>query len=436
LLSTVLQSKIFVGPIPILALGLLFGFMPIAAYAAPILVCVLAFIFGLMYLERRAVLLGGAVIQYCAVQYFYLQYHGSMPLWDFDLIKVYFVLSIIAVPLAAMVLAKSFKFERFEIGFFGGLFLATGLLTYQYFYQHQCRAVGFTFNPLVPPFVLIPILSYILARRAHEKRISYVDLVVIICGVLVAGLFPGGRMGLYSIVLMLFVIGLFCMFKSTWRSLVIVCGGLLIGITLTVIIDGQSGCNFLGRISSQVRIASDLRDSLEAQVDVTPIAGTVTSGQELETLDIIAVAPEEPDTTIADVAMDVMQRSESSSADRWFMWSNAVERISKYRIEWLTGVGWFNEGSVVNVGLQSNFKHSHNQFLSWLLWGGLPSLLSAALLFGVLPLRAFRHFPSAVFVMASGLGFMTNSLMLSGHAVAPFIMIILLVGTLEVNRQS
>lgn len=435
-----LGSKLFDGRALVLTLGILFGLMPVTAYAAPIIVSVLVLLFGSRYVDRRAVWLGLAVIQYCAVQYFYLQYHGSMPLWDFDLIKVYFVLSLISVPFSAVILSKSFEFKKFEDGYFLGLFVSAGILSYQYFFQNQCRAVGFTFNPLVPPFVLIPLLGYILARRVSEGRSSGLDAVLITLGIMIAGLFPGGRMGLYSISLVLVVIGLFTIVKLYWRRAVLIWGALAFGVFATITIDGNSGCNFLGRISAQFRIATDLSESLqspsnaalvEPKVEVERLADDVIEGALDDVTAPVNVASEDPELDASDIAMEVMHRSESSSAQRWFMWTNAVSRIAAYRVEWVTGIGWVNEAFVVNRGFNMSFKHAHNQILSWLLWGGLPSLLSAALLFGVLPLRAFRHFPSAVFVFASGLGFLTNSLMLSGHAVSGFVLSVLLVLTVE-----
>jgi hypothetical protein len=421
-------------------LGACFGLMPVTAYSAPLIVVLMSLFLGVPNITRRSFILGFFVIQYCLVQYFYLQYHGSSPVWDFDLIKVYAVLSVAAVPFAALVGSHLLDLKKFEVGYFWGIGAAAAVLGYQYFFEHQCRAVGFTSNPLIPPFILIPLLGYILARRVSEGRSSGMDFGVIVLGIMIAGLFPGGRMGFYSISLVLVVMGLFTIVKLNWRRAVLIWGALAFGVFATIAIDGNSRCNFLGRISSQFRIATDLNESLqspsnaallEPKVEVERLAGDVIEGKLDDVTAPVSVVSDDPELDASDIAMEVMHRSEHSSAQRWFMWTNAVSRIAAYRVEWLTGIGWINEASVVNRGFNMSYKHAHNQILSWLLWGGLPSLLSAVLLFGVLPLRAFRHFPSTVFVFASGLGFLTNSLMLSGQAVSGFVLSVLLVLTVE-----
>lgn len=428
-----------------LVLGMCFGLMPVTAYAAPLIVVLMSLVFGVPHITRKSLIFGFFVIQYCIVQYFFLQYHGSSPIWDFDLIKVYAVLSVAAVPFSGLVGSHLMDLKKFEVGYFCGIVAAAAVLGYQYFYEHQCRAVGFTSNPLIPPFILIPLLGYIMARRVSEGRSSGLDLVSLVLGMFMAGLFPGGRMGLYSVTFIFIIFSIRSVVKLDWRRAAFTWGAITFGLVSLVVIDGHTGCNFLGRLSAQFRIAETFVERLdqsavpvfvEPRVEVFPIPDKNDSAVNEDSSTNLVLGSVPSEASFVDLTTQIMQGAERSSRLRWLMWENAFSRLAQFRIEWLTGIGRAGEVEVVDLGRGLRFKHVHNQFLSWLLWGGLPSMLSAILLFGWLPVRALSHFPSAVFVIAIGLGFMTNSLMLSGQAVSACLLVSIFINTLKLRGQN
>lgn len=117
------------------------------------------------------------------------------------------------------------------------------------------------------------------------------------------------------------------------------------------------------------------------------------------------------------------------------MWTNSVEHLKNFRFEWILGVGRAGEKQIANEFTNTSYSHVHNQYLSWILEGGITGIVSAFLLFGALPFVAFRSFPVFIFMFAIASGFLTNSLMLSGEASSQLVLIVMLVQVLEWRRM-
>lgn len=361
-------------------LGILVGLLPVTSYASPIAIAVIAMTFGWRLVPRRELLAAFAVSQYCLIQYIMILVHDDRAPFELELQRVYLIFIGLPFPIVLLLNSPAFDAASFRkwlpIGLMGsmcllGLDFAVSQLT-----GNECRVSVAAFNPLAPPFLLVPLVLYSTFDGISRRSETKLDFLILTGVVLTIGAFGGARMAFYTSLFVSGVLTLYVFATGRRRISVKILGSLAVGVALVAIIDILSGCNFLLRIGSQV--------------------DTFTSGQ----------------------------TKDSSMAIRLIAWQNAIRHISGYGPEWLYGLGMPAELQVASEA-NAPLRHSHNQFLSWLIWSGLPGLLSGIALFGALPLLALRSLPLAAFIMAIGCGFLTDSLLKSPEVLASLSIIIL-----------
>lgn len=422
-------------------LGFLLGVMPVLKYGVPLILLPLSTVWMVKNSATPIVKLGFFGIQYCLFQVFLIVWHSytagdTFNLSEQNLLITYVATALLVVPFANLVYSK---FDQLNVGIHVGIWGSISVFAVEYFYYGHCRAEGFSSNPLIPPFVLVPLFGYFTGKRLIDGRAGILDFLTSICLVVAVSAFGGNRMAFYILILSYFLAIIYKVYaRDLFKSILIFCS-LLIGVVLSIFIDSYSGCNFWDRIqnqtaiiSSDVNILADVAKTIPdegvkpAEIPLVNPQGSSVPLTEIEG----AIVPPSLPTEIVE-----MPETEHSTLQRLVMWTNSVEHLKDFRFEWILGVGRAGEKQIANEFTNTSYSHVHNQYLSWILEGGIIGVLSAFLLFGALPFVAFRSFPVFIFMFAIASGFLTNSLMLSGEASSQLVLIVVLVQVLEWRRM-
>lgn len=391
-------------------LGVLFGISPVTSYFAPILIVALSVGFSYKKVDWSAILSSFFVMQYCIVHLFLALFHDDFPFRQ-DYLNV---LAIIAV--SAPFVVTTLRSERLskicvERGIFAGFSIAFGLLAYQYFIIGECRVSGLTFNPLLPPFLWVPLTFALLAFRLVARRTNAYDFVGLISTIVAVGAFMGARSAFYvSIVLSLALILMAAALKLR-RGFVSLAAALALSLAAVYAIDR---CGMSQRIDIQLRMLDIcLWTTCDAQVHSD--AGGI---------DLIGAGSKLQKPPVgSDYAIAGKAPQDSSVETRWHMWGEGLNALQAFGVEWLVGVGFSGEMEIITTG----YQHVHNQFLSWLISTGLVGFLSAFLLFFGLIAKIKREKRVLIYLAAVGGGLFTDSLMRVPDGLALFLLILIFV---------
>ena len=222
------------------------------------------------------------------------------------------------------------------------------------------RAYGLMFNPLLPPAVFLPLTVLLFARWEQappwQKYLAYGVLLAVIVTV---GAVNGARIAFYSGLITALVLTLWVLWQDTSR--IFAMGALaIVGLSVFGIkaYDGLSGGRQADRFT-------------EASSDISILIERALVG----------------DVRLRGSVAEVQKTGISYSASaRLALWNGALQGFGGR--PWF-GYGQSQEKSVINTVAQTRQPHAHNQYLSWLIWGGLPALISG-LIFLAAPLLHTR----------------------------------------------
>jgi hypothetical protein len=140
-------------------------------------------------------------------------------------------------------------------------------------------------------------------------------------------------------------------------------------------------------------LALDIRSGCEFAERLVAVFSTFQRGEEAETLAVKTFADkfegteeeaqitEAPGDATASTKLDRDARLVGAVYIRPLLWAQALERIREAP---LLGYGMLNEPALIN----GDFPHYHEQYLSWLIWGG-PLMLISGLVMLFAPLVTF-----------------------------------------------
>ena len=188
-------------------LGFLLGLMPVLKYGIPLILIPFSILWMIKNSETPVVRLGLFGVQYCLLQVFLIIWHShssgnALNLGEQNLLIIYATTALLVVPFAGFVYAK---FGQVNVGIYVGIWLSISVLAIDYFYIGKCRAVGFSSNPLIPPFILIPLFGYFAAKRLVDGRSGVVDFLITICLVAAVSALGGNRMAFYILIISHFI---------------------------------------------------------------------------------------------------------------------------------------------------------------------------------------------------------------------------------------
>jgi ABC-type multidrug transport system fused ATPase/permease subunit len=213
---------------------------------------------------------------------------------------------------------------------------------------------------------------------------------MIVLVLIMIGAYMGARMSLYALLFILFMLFIISIIQKKFKDAAKISGFTICGIILIFIIDTQSNCGVVARVTQQIHnythvleTITESKESIQNQEEDNNIAETTKEN----TSDITNQVSKPRHTEVMD-----------AGGSRVELWKIAFDKISKK--PWL-GYGYAAEAKMINGQIaETSLTHFHNQFLSWLIWGGILGFISGVAML-ISPLFIFRSKLSGL-VFATG----------------------------------
>ena len=234
-----------------------------------------------------------------------------------------------------------------------GVALAFTVGAMQYFGSGHCRVALFNANVFAAPlfataFAVIHLINFSQQQKSGDA-LSYF---LIFMSLVLSSVFAGARSIYLAAVVVIFFLALVLLIQNRWKPAVKLVSTFIVALIASIIIEGYTGCNFFLRIAN---VLGFLQNSSTA-VYFDGLAG------------------------IQDVAT-----GESSMSLRLEMWQRALSLLEG---NYAFGLGAHYEAEVS----PGKHPHVHNMYLSWMIWGGVISLISG-LVFLVAPIIVLKVGP-------------------------------------------
>lgn len=382
---------------------------------------------------------------------FFLFYRSTTS--GFDIVITFAIQSALVAVFAMGMNGKPHAAHEITIGAFSGLILSMAILGLDYAFSihgYACRAQAYTGNPQWAAAFLVMMAAPLYTIWLTNKFVGKVWIHMFVAASLVTvGAFSGVRMSFYVLSTFFLVCFALLMLKSESRRTALnLVFSVMLGWTALFSIDNFTSCDFGYRVASQINYLPQVFDAT---------LGTYQKSEAVDASDISSDGNEKPqDNIIADpkvvveenqpiesdpeqlqkLALDqaVQAQIASAGASRAEMWHPAWASI---RQNILIGTGRDSEKIIAShdEGEFSSFIHVHNQYLSWLIWGGVPMLLAGLILiFGsVIPLQEKKSGLALSFTLA--LILMSESLFALDFNLTAFILIYSLVFAISPSRR-
>lgn len=229
--------------------------------------------------------------------------------------------------------------------------------------RDDCRVRGAASWPFIPAllFTSLTLLSYVgwSTFSVFEKRFR---LALLACSIVVVYAYTASRgvaVGQVVAISLLLCMGTFSRFSHTlprWHQIVSAVTG---GIAVSAVVGLLSGCGPMTRILSVFDSAGMLvQDASDPREDM--VAPPVIAVEPLNHIDAVPLSPSPP-TLVEKIA-----GKDQSIGLRLEMWRVSISSIEERP--------FFGHGALYLQKLiteQFGFEHNHNQYLSWLVTGGL-----------------------------------------------------------------
>jgi len=345
---------------------------------------------------------------------------------------------------------KILKYSTTWISF--GLIASFFILIFDFIFEFngsRCHAWGWMFNSLAPAMMIAPLLAIVFhnfSSRPNSQRV--LPLVVLCMAIISVSALSGARMGFY-IALFLFLTlifrEVFCRHsggqgsKNT-RDLVI---ALLLGISVSWLLDNKFSCNFYERLGYTLDSARFAGATILGAKNNIDESDNVEQALKSKISDISLNA--QPTKNNVDRSEEKSLRASEmiergmpvSEATRLALWVASVDAI---RASPMLGYGTFRESHVITgkANVDLNFA-SHNQYLSWFLWGGIFVFFSGIffLIIPILPVESYKPgFTSFAVVSSWALAFLTDQPLLFPQILLPFVISLLLSRALDATSKK
>lgn len=232
--------------------------------------------------------------------------------------------------------------------------------------ENQCRVRGAAPWPFIPAllFTTLTLLSYVgwNTLSKFEKRAR---VVLLACSIVVVNAYTASRgvaVGQFAAIAALLLLGMLGRFSGSlpnWRNIIVAVAG---GVGMSAIIGMATGCGPMTRIQPVIDSAIILLQHAPAPIanaDLPP----ATAQQDIPAA---ATAP----SAIHPEAVEKIGDTDQSISLRLAMWDASVAAIKEKPV--------FGHGALYLQKLiteRFGFEHNHNQYLSWLVTGGLVGLI-------------------------------------------------------------
>jgi hypothetical protein len=427
-----LQTSFFNRKPALLAMvGISYGLMPVLGDIFGVLLIVIALGFLVANGYNARLTLGmWLVAQYIVIQSISIIFHEGVHYFVGNH-GHYILFFLLLAPVGNMIQGLHPNYSSFEKNVGIGLVLAFSLIVLNYYIgligiDSTCRVTVYTGNPLlIAPSMLMVFFPLLYIGIVRNHVLMNFHGIILMATIVSVGAFMGARMAFYTMFLMIFILIFILMMRPQFQSIVktVVCT--LLAIILIIVIDTHSKCGFIDRITDQfenyptiAKMAVEVNDNQNLN-NINNGAAQVTLPQNTATPPAAPVMPEAKTVSEPIVDIEVM----NAGGSRAVLWQVAYSAIFEKPF---FGYGFSSETKLIAEHLASSgHLHFHNQYLSWLIWGGVISLLSGlALIFS--PFFVFRNKVAALFfTMSWGLILFTDSLLIS-----PIVLVWYIVGLL------
>ena len=448
-----------------LSTGFLVGVIPLAEYNVPVILVIMGLIFGTKHIDMKSIKFAAPVIIYCLIQISLMIYHPGYLALDETLATVLATIALTAIPMTALIRAYVVKPEDVEASILTGVLTICIVFAFQYWILGGCRVSAFSVGPLGPPIILLPISMYVITRRALDDRFHLLDGATLILLLVSVGAFLGARMAFYSLTLLCIILLGMLITKRKVRTVISIIACICIGIYTAAKVDK---CGDFSRMSNHLKMLETilpgaLTNTLKKHPDVSynenianaypgvwkenyffeqttsasvpismasfsiPSSSAVYRLSEFTETKAKALFSDMSDAQAQSTTSQMVENFTSIDAgtgDRLKMWITALKHfISPKEVSAVL----FGSGRIKEHELMAPHPHTHNQYLSWIVCGGILSLLSGIILFGPLTLGLFKSPEIFMFLSACALGFLTDSPLFIRDTTAQFLIMLVFV---------
>lgn len=391
--------------------GLILGLMPTFKFVVPLFLIPVSIFLGLRKITIDSIYAGSSVIIFCILQLSIILLHPDNFSYSKGLFTTYLLIGIISIPFCN-ILIKTLKHRLLiENAILQGAMLALILLGLEALFSLRCNVNGIGVNALLLPLNLVPIVFYFIFKRFLEKRNNYLDLLLIFSLIFGQAIFIGSRMSFYVTFAILLVLILACFIRFGTKLAIVVSAVVITSLGISLAVDSVSNCGFKERVVAHKNA-------------VQQISGVILD----ENNSIFSSG--------SDSIASSLNKIENSSRQRAIIWDSSRQHLLSDNFNWLIGNGRLVERQLTEINGASGHSHVHNQYLSWLIQGGLLGILSVIILCSALLKKSFKNLAVAAFLFCYAGPLMTNSGLTNEASLAQFLLFVLFVRCLEYRKYG
>ena len=391
--------------------GLILGLMPTFKFVVPLFLIPVSIFLGLRKITIDSIYAGSSVIIFCILQLSIILLHPDNFSYSKGLFTTYLLIGIISIPFCNL-LIKTLKHRLLiEHAILHGAMLALILLGLEALFSLRCNVNGIGVNTLLLPLNLVPIVFYFIFKRFLEKRNNYLDLLLMFSLIFGQAIFIGSRMSFYVTFAILLVLILACFIRFGTKLAIVVSAVVITSLGFSLAVDSVSNCGFKERVIAHKNA-------------VQQISGVILDENN-------AIFSRGSDNIASS-----LNKIENSSRQRAIIWDNSRQHLLSDNFNWLIGNGRLVERQLTELNGASGHSHVHNQYLSWLIQGGLLGILSVIILCSALLKKSFKNLAVAAFLFCYAGPLMTNSGLTNEASLAQFLLFVLFVRCLEYRKHG
>ena len=391
--------------------GLILGLMPTFKLVVPLFLIPVSIFLGLRKITIESIHAGSSVIIFCILQLSIILLHPDNFSYSKGLFITYLLIGIISIPFCNL-LIKTLKYRLLiENAILHGAMLALILLCLQALFSLECRVNGIGVNALLLPLNLVPLVIYIIFTRFSERRNNYLDLILIFSLIFGQAIVIGSRMSFYVTLAILLVLILACFIRFGTKLAIVVSAVVITSLGISLAVDSVSNCGFKEEVMAHKNVVEQISGVISDENNTTLLKGHDNNAPWLNKI-------------------------EDSSRQRAIIWDTALQHILSDNFNWLIGHGRLVERQLTELNGASGFSHVHNQYLSWLIQGGLIGVLSVIILCSALLKKSFRNLAIAAVVFCYAGPLMTNSGLTNEASLAQFLLIVLFLRCVEYRKHG
>lgn len=370
------------------SVGLFLAIIGATSGIGPLAILFIALIYFWKERSRARLLISIPVFQYLIVQFSLTWWHSG-EIFANEM-QTYYLLLLFSVPFIHFMMTD-FEFDErlFLFGIVAGLAISTALLTWDYYSTwnfRSCRAKAFQTNPLRTSLHIVPLASLVILMLARKASFGWLSAILVVLMLFVSGSLVGARMTFYSVFFTMGLLAVYFLWHRNFAFFIKLVLSLVMGFIFVLVFDWANGCNFSKRLSN------NFVNVLAMTVRPEGVVGErIKTKVNPETPEIHSQLKEKPETGRTGI-------EDTSERIRAELWQQAIKSIMVHPI---LGEGAIKEKDIVRLpeDTQPRGGVSHNQFISWAIWGGVVSVISALVFMGTHLLTTQNRFAATLFII-------------------------------------